>query len=80
MKKTYQKPVVMFESFQMTSNIAGTCVRYEGNQADGKSCGIYDNGWTIFLTGVDNGVCALGPDPEKFCYHAPTDDTSVFAS
>ena len=76
MKKTYCKPMVAFESFQMTSNIAGTCV-VMGNSGNENSCTYFDSvsGWTFFT----NGGCNMNLT-EMFCYHIPTDDTSIFAS
>ena len=81
MKKTYVKPMVAFENFQMKANIAGSCT-HMGNQANGNSCVFQDNGWTIFL--IDNSACTEGefklPVDSEVCYDVPTADTSIFNS
>ena len=80
MKKTYAKPQIVFESFQLTANIAGGC-NTRPNSADEATCGYYDNGWIVFQ---NSAVCNFpaGPDGEYngLCYHVPTGDKSVFTS
>ena len=76
MKKTYVKPMVAFENFQMTSSVAGTC-KSIATTTDGNTC-VYvaGNGWVYFNM---NTTCTT-PYNESFCYHVPTEDTTVFAS
>ena len=80
MKKTYAKPQIVFESFQLTANIAGDC-NTRPNSADEATCGYYDNGWIVFQ---NSAVCNFpaGPDGKHngLCYHVPTGDMSVFTS
>ena len=81
MKKTYAKPQIVFESFQLTANIAGDC-NTKPNIANEATCGyIDDNGWIIFQ---NSAVCNLpaGQDGKhnRLCYHVPTGDISVFTS
>ena len=82
MKKTYAKPQIVFESFQLTANIAGDC-NTKPNIANEATCGyIDDNGWIIFQ---NSAVCIhvqVGPDGEYngLCYRVPTGDMSVFTS
>ena len=80
MKKTYAKPQIVFESFQLTANIAGGC-NTRPNSADEATCGYYDNGWIVFQ---NSAVCNFpaGPDGKHngLCYHVPTGDISVFTS
>lgn len=80
MKKTYAKPQIVFESFQLTANIAGDC-NTRPNSADEATCGYYDNGWIVFQ---NSAVCNFpaGPDGKHngLCYHVPTGDISVFTS
>ena len=76
MKKAYVKPTISFESFKMSSSIAGTC-KFNENSVDRNSCSIEIGGFNLFLT-----FCEF--DPQDFgyspCYHVPTDDERVFAS
>lgn len=74
MKKTYVKPFASFESFELSSSIAGTCVTptyYAVYQ-----CGLKDNtlpGVVIFTDGVVQ--CTNEPengDPNKGCYQGPS--------
>lgn len=74
-KKTYSKPCVGFVDFSLTGSIAATCV-HKGNYDDGNSCSYYDNGYNVFSPG---GSCDF-PINKDFCYHAPTEDSSVFSS
>ena len=80
MKKTYAKPQIVFESFQLTANIAGDC-NTRPNSADAATCGYNDNGWIVFQ---NSAVCNFpaGPDGKHngLCYHVPTGDISVFTS
>ena len=82
MKKTYAKPQIVFESFQLTANIAGDC-NTKPNIANEATCGyIDDNGWIIFQ---NSAVCIdVQVDPDDnyngLCYHVPTGDMSVFTS
>lgn len=80
MKKVYMKPQIAFESFQLTSNIAGDC-NTKPASADETTCGYNDNGWIIFQ---GNPPCnfPIRQDGiyDKICYHVPTGDISVFTS
>ena len=80
MKKTYAKPQIVFESFQLTANIAGDC-NTKPNSTNEATCGYNDNGWIVFQ---NSAVCnvQVGPDGKHngLCYHVPTGDMSVFTS
>ena len=94
--KKYTKPIIIFESFALSTNIAGDC----GRKADGPTgsfavngCGInYDtfNPFTgefesvIIFTGAWSG-CVDKVDPndgliDEFCYQNPSDSTKLFNS
>ena len=77
-KKAYSKPCVGLVDFSLTGSIAATCV-HKGNNTDGNTCGYMDNGYLVFSQG---GVCDFPVDPvdNKFCYHVPTEDKSIFGS
>lgn len=70
MKKTYVKPFVSFESFELSASIAGTCV--EKTYHDKGACGYYVPELDEKLFNI-TGVCTL-PTPdgeyEGLCYHS----------
>ena len=75
-KKTYSKPCVGFVDFSLTGSIASTCV-YEGTNTDGNTCGYTDSsGWIVY---AQDSFCGIGTDVE-FCYHVPTEVSSIFSS
>lgn len=84
MKKTYSKPQIVFESFSLSTNIAGDCgIKIETQSLD--MCGM-DYGFMgrVFLSGM--GDCAGFPvaaDDGSFnqiCYHVPIDSRALFNS
>ena len=89
MKKTYVKPIVTFESFAFSSNIAagcgavngihaeGTCLAF-GTHGDVSNCQFINGGAIIFL----ETPCKDIPQDDKHdtCYHVPTDATRMFMS
>lgn len=91
MKKTYGKPVISFESFAFSNNVAGACGNVNGIHGEGAcdvygtfsdpvngSCQFIDNGFSIFYSG-----CMMAPqedDPNNLCYHVNTADNRIFAS
>lgn len=74
-KKVYFKPRVEFVDFSLAGSIAATCV-HQGTNTDSNSCGYIDNGWLVY---AQNSTCEVGIDKE-FCYHVPTEDSSIFGS
>ena len=76
MKKNYSKPEIVFESFKLSTSIAGTCELF-GNQADPTNCE-YDTG-----IGIIFATCEYSSqDGTEFgvCYDVPTGDPKVFGS
>lgn len=69
MKKDYSKPAITFESFKLSTSIAGNCSQQPNLEAS--------LGFNIFVTG-----CEYTPQDGEFgfCYHNPDDDHRVFAS
>ena len=49
MKKTYTKPLLFAESYQMVEHIAGTCNTSAYNAT-------HNTGWTCSITGVESGL------------------------
>lgn len=74
-KKAYSKPNVQLVNFSLAGSVAATCV-HQGTNADGNTCGYFDKDWLVYAT---DGICDYPIDIE-FCYHVPTEDTSIFGS
>lgn len=88
MKRTYSKPEIMFESFTLSTNIAGDCERIVGIPSKG-TCGVPgsdgENLFSATVTGPQG--CAFdweskfGDNYDGFCYHNPSDvDKNLFNS
>lgn len=86
MKKAYSKPEIVFESFSLSTNIAGDCEEIVGNPAKG-TCGVLgnepgiDNLFSSSVTGIDG--CQMWMDVDVyngFCYHVPEDTHELFNS
>lgn len=70
MKKTYVKPQVYFESFQLSANIAAGCGPTTKLATEQAQCGFDDgSGKIIFLQDITG--CAYGQDEgsNSICYH-----------
>ena len=78
MKKIYQKPEILFESFALSTCIAANCGSIVGAPTDGV-CGIAGTGGDILFSEEITGCTAIGDD-NLFCYHVPTDSTNLFNS
>ncbi len=88
MKKTYGKPDIMFDSFQMCTSIAKACEVRIG-PLEG-TCGMPWRGpLKLFAEGpsIDAGACQIDADidpvTEDFngiCYHVPVDSNNLFTS
>lgn len=92
MKKTYVKPMVTFESFAFSSNIAAGCGAINGIHSDptagcaaygtqsspSNGCLFINGGAIIFL----DSPCVETPQEDRhdLCYHVPTDATRMFMS
>lgn len=87
MKKEYSKPIVVFENFSMSTNIAGTCNRIVNNPTQGV-CGIPGSAPGSDLFSQDVQGCVIldeffdGNDGkyDGFCYHVPEGGPSLFNS
>ncbi len=85
MKKTYCKPEIMFESFELSANIARSCGAEAGtaNQGDWDVCGIQIGSGDFFL--FMNNNCSsqqwsVAGQYDTYCYHGPTDLHGFFSS
>ena len=79
MKKEYKKPELLFESFELSVNIAAGC-------SENFRVGLSENTCSIEVVGVGKTfviqpICSyVPPDDAKCCYHIPTADTRHFGS
>ncbi len=77
MKKTYEKPLLYKESFEMADVISAACAIQVQHQQG--TCGIYaGDGQILFIS----GVCSV-TKPDGFngmCYYVPSEATRIFTS
>lgn len=81
MKKVYSKPVIIYDDFRLSTNIAAGCEKITTTQAQG-TCGIVVDGipGMVFSTGI-SGCTVTGADGEySECYDVPFDYNSLFSS
>lgn len=89
MKKTYTKPEISFESFLMSTNIAGDCDKPFVNNASKGACGVIgsvpgvDNLFVKGVSGADG--CQIWDsdgitDKDGLCYHVPVEGKNLFNS
>lgn len=80
MKKTYSKPEIVFESFTLSTNIAGDCESKIDTFKAG-DCGIQFGNEVLFLTGVAGCKDPVTTDGEYgLCYDIPTPTSALFNS
>lgn len=82
MKKKYIKPEINFESFTLSSCIAGSCEERTDTPSAGE-CGYQPEGYDekIFVTGVEG--CTEIHDEGMYnglCYHVPQESYNLFNS
>lgn len=75
--KSYTKPEIVFDNFQLAENIA-MCELIETGSVR-YSCPVIDpeSGWTIFNS---TGCSQTPADGEQICYEVPFEDYNVFVS
>lgn len=80
MKKVYSKPVIIYDDFRLSANIAAGCAD-PTNTPSGGMCGVDISGvGTVFTAGV-TGCQYTGADGDySICYDIPTDETRLFNS
>lgn len=86
MKKVYKKPTIIFEDFSLCTNIAGDCESIVGNPTKG-SCPVLGTGnMAIFndaISACEYIAGQMGSHDDmwdEFCYHVPTEYSSLFNS
>ena len=88
MKKNYSKPDIMFESFQLSANIAASCSwMINGlDLHDRETCSNqFSDGQELF---ANSGICVkvVSPDTDRdgvvdqYCYHVPYSTYMIFNS
>lgn len=87
MKKMYYKPQVMFESFMLSTNIAGGCESIVGNPSKGTCALIGTGGINMFSGSItdceykpEDMGCADDVSLDGFCYHVPVTEKNLFNS
>jgi hypothetical protein len=79
MKKNYSKPEIVFESFKLSTSIAGDCEEgYKANFGNSGDCVYSDGGVSIF--GNDNTNCLFKGDEKDTCYDVPLVGIVIFGS
>ena len=83
MKKEYSAPEIIFESFALTTSIAGGC-EYKTHSPSQGNCGYpYEggNGDKLFTGLVSDCDIPIDDNEENlFCYHVPVDSMNIFNS
>ena len=82
MKKNYSTPDIMFESFSLSTDIAGNCARPTNTPVQGK-CALIYAGRPLFVSGVDQCIFPIEDGSAQFngiCYYVPTNSTNLFNS
>ena len=83
MKKAYEKPQIMFESFTMSTNIAAGCRFTNVTHSSGVfGCGYKDERFDKVVFTSESGCTTVEDDGDYngICFHTPTDTNSLFAS
>ena len=86
MKKSYVKPQVYFEDFQLSASIAANCA--DGYKNDPNvtprdavsGCGYTLNGNKVFVSSPDCYYESQTGEDYGLCYHVPADANRLFAS
>ena len=84
MKKKYSAPAIVFESFALSTNIAGGCEIIVDAPSSGNCGYAYEggNGDTLFTEAASN-ACMTPIDDDAangFCYHVPIESNNLFNS
>lgn len=76
MKKTYIKPEVYFEDFELSANIAAGCGKIVPH-AEGQCRFDVTGMGTVFTSNLE---CGYPPEEAGLCYHNPDGDAKLFGS
>lgn len=81
MKREYSKPIVVFEDFTLSTNIAGDCEFKINTQTEGQCAYESSGGINTFTDAVS--ACDFTSSDGKadgFCYHVPEGGPNLFNS
>lgn len=79
MKKTYSKPQIVFDSFELSQSIAVGCEYISHHTED--TCAYESALGNVFLEGV--AACErkeVDGGNNGICYHVPADNSNLFSS
>ena len=81
MKKTYVKPEVYFESFELSTSIATGC-EYKTNHAKNECVYEIAGGRNVFVDAKTHclDITAPGEEYGAVCYHVPIEASNLFTS
>lgn len=84
MKKAYSKPMITFESFTLSTNIAAGCEVKTSLLGKG-ACGYSTKLGVVFTSLVDDcriteGVDTTNESYNDICYHVPSETYNLFNS
>lgn len=79
MKKSYVKPQVFYEDFQLSANIAETCGSATHTYTANTCVWEYGN-LVLFMNVCKDNAADFDTSTGKTCYHHPTSEVSLFAS
>ncbi len=80
MKKTYNKPQIVFESFELTTSISAGCSYIVTNSADTSNCSYHDAQQDITLFAAHCGWDEDEVNTSGVCYHVPSANYDLFNS
>ena len=83
MKKAYNKPEIVFESFSMSTNIAAGCTLTNVTHSSGEyGCGYKPDRFNYIIFTSDMGCTTTEDDGDYngICYHVPSESSSLFTS
>lgn len=77
MKKTYSKPQLVFDSFEVAENIAACASDARATQGE---CVVYIGGMPVFTTQVTGCRFKATDGAYGICYYVPSADNALFGS
>ena len=77
MKKTYTKPRMVFESFEVETNIAACASDARSTQGE---CMVIIGGMPVFTIDVTGCRFKASDGSYGICYYVPSADTNLFGS
>lgn len=80
MKREYTKPIVVFEDFSMSKNIAAGCELDTPMPSYEQACGYPTKSGIVFVEGTQCDTYPQDGLHNGFCYHVPSDNNNLFNS